>query len=280
LDILSKDTLIRIRRKVEGENPDGNPFWLQVEAGFIHSGDIQPVSFHPQVPRTDIDRTMPAEISVPVSQSYRRLDPRPEPLYRLYYRSVHWVKGVRVGKDGTVWYVMRDPRLGLDYYAAGADLRLITPDAFTPIHPDVEPWTKRIEIRLADQRLTAYEDKEIVFETNVSAGIPGVGQTDTPRGTFHVQVKVANAHMGNGRITADPLAYELPGVPWVSYFELQRGVALHGAFWHNDFGRARSHGCVNLRPEDALWLYRWTNPAAEQADIRGIGGYGTRVIIL
>jgi lipoprotein-anchoring transpeptidase ErfK/SrfK len=279
LETLSKDTLIRIRRRVEAENPCGNPFWLQVEDGYIHSGDVQPVSFHPQIPAASIDQTTPAEVSVPVTQSYRTLTPEPEPLYRLYYKSIHWVKAVQVGEDETVWYVMRDTRLGLDYYAAGEDLRLISSDAFAPLNTDVEPWKKRMEIRLADQSLTAYEEKEIVFETNVSAGIPGVKETATPQGTFHIQIKVASTHMGNGRITADPLAYELPGVPWVSYFEIERGVALHGAYWHNDFGRARSHGCVNLRPEDALWLYRWTNPAAEKAEIKGTGGYGTRVII-
>ena len=66
-------------------------------------------------------------------------------------------------------------------------------------------------------------------------------------------------HMGDGRITADLEAYELPGVPWVSFFT-PTGVAFHGTYWHNDFGRPKSHGCINMRTEEARWLYRWTLP--------------------
>jgi hypothetical protein len=55
--------------------------------------------------------------------------------------------------------------------------------------------------------------------------------------------------------------FDLPGVPWVCYFT--GGIALHGTYWHNDYGRQRSHGCVNLTPENARWLYLWTEPTAE-----------------
>ena len=57
-------------------------------------------------------------------------------------------------------------------------------------------------------------------------------------------------HMGDGRLTTDPAAYELPGVPWVSYFT-GNGVAFHGAYWHDNFGAPVSHGCINLSPADA-----------------------------
>ncbi|MBI3176443.1 MAG: L,D-transpeptidase [Chloroflexi bacterium] len=53
--------------------------------------------------------------------------------------------------------------------------------------------------------------------------------------------------------------YDLPGVPWVSYFA-GNGAALHGTYWHNDFGTPKSAGCINLRPQDARWLFRWTLP--------------------
>jgi lipoprotein-anchoring transpeptidase ErfK/SrfK len=66
--------------------------------------------------------------------------------------------------------------------------------------------------------------------------------------------------------------FDLPGVPWCTYFHWN-GSALHGAYWHNDYGRPRSHGCLNLRPEDAKWLYRWTQPAVppEQVVLREAG---------
>ena len=53
--------------------------------------------------------------------------------------------------------------------------------------------------------------------------------------------------------------FDLPGVPWVTFFT-STGVSFHGTYWHNDYGTPRSHGCVNLLPEDAKFLYRWTSP--------------------
>ncbi len=276
---LVKDTLIQIQRTVEADGPEGNRRWLQVEAGYIHSGDVQPVNFQPQIPTLNVEQMTPAEVCVPIAQSYRTIDPVEQILYRLYYKSVHWVKGIRIGKRSKVWYILYDRQLTREYFAPGEHLRLIPPEQYAPISTEVEPAKKRIEIRLADQILTAFESDEIVRETKVSSGLPGNHMTATPTGTFHIQIKVAGVHMGNGQLTTDPLAYELPGVPWVSYFEVENGVALHGAYWHNDFGRPRSHGCVNLRPEDALWLYRWTAPPAPEATTKGTGGYGTRIVI-
>jgi hypothetical protein len=276
---LPKDTLVQIIRFVDTKAPSGNPRWLQVEKGFVHSGDIQPVEFHPQTASSTIDQTTLAEVSVPITQSYRTIAPQEEILYRLYYKSVHWVTGTRIGEDNKIWYVLHDQQLNLDMFAPGEHLRLLPPDKYSPIPTNLEPWKKWIEIRLADQSLTAYEDAAVVRTAKISSGIPGGENTRTPTGTFTIQIKVAAVHMGDGRITADPLAYELPGVPWVSYFELEHGVALHGTYWHNDFGRPRSHGCINLAPDDALWLYRWTTPLASEARMKGIGGLGTRVIV-
>jgi hypothetical protein len=59
-------------------------------------------------------------------------------------------------------------------------------------------------------------------------------------------------------------AYETPGIAWTSFFAIG-GVAIHAAFWHNDFGTPRSHGCVNCRAEDAKWIFRWTLPAVSLA---------------
>jgi lipoprotein-anchoring transpeptidase ErfK/SrfK len=53
--------------------------------------------------------------------------------------------------------------------------------------------------------------------------------------------------------------YDLPGIPWVSYIT-ESGISFHGTYWHNDFGRPRSHGCMNLPSDAARWIYRWTNP--------------------
>jgi hypothetical protein len=276
--LLPKDSLVQVIRFVDAKSPSGNPRWLQSETGFIHSGDVQPVEFHPQPPHRAVSKTTPAEISVPITQSYRTISPREEILYRLYYKSLHWVTGTQTGPDGKVWYVLHDQQLNLDLFARGEHLRLLKPEDYAPIHATVDPWKKWIDVRLADQSLTAYEDATVVRTMKISSGMAGK-DTNTPTGSFNIQIKVAAVHMGDGRITSDPLAYELPGVPWVSYFELEHGVALHGTYWHNDFGRRRSHGCINLAPADALWIHRWTTPAAAEAKIKGISGLGTRVII-
>ena len=66
-------------------------------------------------------------------------------------------------------------------------------------------------------------------------------------------------HMGDGELTDDIDAYELPGVPWVSFFH-KDGYAFHGTYWHDNFGRKMSHGCVNMQNAAAKWLYRWSLP--------------------
>ena len=54
--------------------------------------------------------------------------------------------------------------------------------------------------------------------------------------------------------------YDLPGIGWTTLF-VGSGVAIHSTFWHNNFGgELMSHGCVNARPEDAKWVFRWTLP--------------------
>lgn len=79
--------------------------------------------------------------------------------------------------------------------------------------------------------------------------------------------------MGDGRFTNDPEAYELPGVPWVCFFETTVGIALHGTWWHNNFGVPMSRGCINLRCPEAKWLFRWTTPVAQPGEVesRGMG---------
>ena len=78
--------------------------------------------------------------------------------------------------------------------------------------------------------------------------------------------------MGDGKLTSQIDAYELPGVPWAMIIH-ETGVALHGVYWHDNFGTRMSHGCVNMRTEDARWLFRWTMPAYQMGELytRGKG---------
>lgn len=105
---------------------------------------------------------------------------------------------------------------------------------------------KLIEVILEEQRLVAWENGRMVMSTLVSTG---TRTTPTPKGTFRISRKYEKQRLvGPG--------YDLPNVPWVMYFR-KGGYALHGTYWHNNFGQPMSRGCVNLPTESAAWLYQW-----------------------
>jgi lipoprotein-anchoring transpeptidase ErfK/SrfK len=128
-----------------------------------------------------------------------------------------------------------------------------------------EKW---IDVNLTQQQLTAYQGNTPVFQALVSTGLPG---TPTVVGQFRIYWKLLAADM------AGP-GYYLPAVPYTMYF--LRGYSLHGTYWHHNFGQPMSHGCVNLRTEDAKWLFDWTDPPlpAGATQIQSNGG-GTLVVV-
>ena len=119
-----------------------------------------------------------------------------------------------------------------------------------------ERW---IDVDLAQQTLVAYEGTKPVFATIVSTG-KGPQRTEfaTPTGVHRIWVKIFTTKMDNLEKEDVEKHYALEDVPWVQFFD--KAVALHGAFWHRDFGHVHSHGCVNLAPLDARWLYAFTSP--------------------
>jgi lipoprotein-anchoring transpeptidase ErfK/SrfK len=110
---------------------------------------------------------------------------------------------------------------------------------------------KWIEVDISDQRLTAWQGDVPVFETTVSTGKPGFR---TLPGVFNVYRKYEKT-----RMTA--YDYDTPDVPWTMYYS--GGFAIHGAYWHNNFGTPVSHGCVNLRVPEAQALYEWAPMGTE-----------------
>lgn len=123
-----------------------------------------------------------------------------------------------------------------------------------------EQGFKWIDVSIKRQMLVAYEGKRPVFATLVSTGRGELGDpettTATVRGTFMIASKHVSGTMDGDDTTAE--SFDLRDVPYIQYF--YKGYALHGAYWHDDFGKARSHGCVNLSPADAAWLFEWTDP--------------------
>jgi hypothetical protein len=285
LTLLERDQLITLlRREVADDGPLHNPLWYEIADGYVHSGSVQHVRWEPQLPQEDLPEGGGLfEISVPYTRTYRKPNPAADPLYRLYYQATAWVEALTEGADGRLWYRLLDDLLAVRYFVRAEHLRRVEPEELTPISPDVPASEKYIEVSLAEQDLRAYEYGRLIFRTRISSGVPSSKPTTngiptaTPRGNFHIDKKMPVRHMGDGRLTANLEAYELPGVPWVAYFT-STGVAFHGTYWHSDYGRPKSHGCVNMRPEEAKWIFRWTTPETE-ADVRLQAGYGTNLTV-
>jgi hypothetical protein len=280
-----RDELVNIYQEViSPAGPVYNPKWYRVWRGYIHSAFIQRVSFRLNTAVGTIAKTgQIAEVTVPFTQSYRlKYKKEWELLYRLYFGSNHWIMSIDEGPDQHAWYRLRDELNGAEYFVPAEHLRIISPEEMAPISPDVPAHLKRIDISLGQQLVTAYEEDRVVMQVKISSGEPSLNPTNkgiptnTPTGTFHIQNKMPSKHMGDGNLTSDVEAYELPGVPWVCFFEPKTGVALHGTYWHDNFGIQMSHGCVNMRNDDAKWLYRWANPQIEIHEWTQ-PGYGTRV---
>lgn len=165
-------------------------------------------------------------------------------------------------------------KLGEDRWMDRRDLRLMGP---APLPSDVAPGEKWIDVDVQEQVLTAYEGQRPVFTTMVSSGRRG--RSATVKGEYRIWAKVAAIAMDNTdeeleETQADIYAattaelpegqhlYSLRHVPWTQFFF--ESYALHGVYWHDRFGNRRSHGCVNLAPKDAKWLYDWTSPSVPE----------------
>jgi LysM repeat protein len=110
---------------------------------------------------------------------------------------------------------------------------------------------KWVEVNLSEQTLTAWQGDVAVMHTSISSGR---SNTPTVTGRFTIGNKYKAQRMtGPG--------YDLPNVPWVMYFH--GAYAIHGAYWHNNFGVPMSHGCVNMRSHESQMLYEWAPPGTE-----------------
>ncbi len=119
-----------------------------------------------------------------------------------------------------------------------------------------ERW---IDVDLSTQTLVAYQGAQPVFATLVSTGRGGPGtDAETPVGVHRIWVKMKTSDMSSAERGETDAHYSLEDVPYVQFFD--GAVALHGTYWHRDFGHIHSHGCVNVSPLDARWLFTFTEP--------------------
>ena len=255
-----------------------NRVWYEVEdRGYVYSGSVQPVRTILNEPQHISLKGALVEVSVPFTDAYLEPSAASELLYRLYYESVHWAKASAIHADGTIWYALLDDKTGSYYYAPGKHLRLIPDGELAPLSPGIPNEQKRVEVRLKDQLLLAFERDQQVFATRVSTGGRlRSGTYTTPEGEYLTYHKRPTRHMARGDLASS--GFDLPGVPWVTYIK-ENGTSFHGTYWHNDYGRPRSHGCINMTPQAAKWLFRWTTPSVPPEKEMIYGHVGTRVEI-
>jgi hypothetical protein len=293
--VANEDTVVQWLRSVVGSEHYGvSRNWVETPEGFIYEPHLQPVRNQPNQPLTAIPDGKPgfwAEVTVPYvdmalatsslrSPSFKYLLSVGEPL-RLYYSQVIWIDQVATDQGGrTVYRFNEDAGHGYGYgdmfWVDATALRLLTPEDVSPISPEVDPNDKHIQVDVTNQTLSCFEGEQEVYFCRISSG---VGDFSTPVGEQFAHWKIFSIHMSAN--TASDSGYDTAGVSWPTFIN-KDGVAIHAVFWHNDFGMKRSHGCINVLPEDAKWVFRWTNPyiSLDQSEIRmQWPNVGTKVIV-
>ena len=272
----TRDEILPLHAAVAGIAPwPRNPTWYQTEEGFIHSGYVQPAE---DIPNANIVTEVAepgfwAQVCVPIAEARWQLD-SPHVRYKLYYGTVYRIVGAEEDDEGNWWYQLKE---GIAYtpgpYVPAWAMCRIPPEEMTPISPGrPDKW---IRISLQTQKLTCFEGGKAVFTTGVSSGAAG---TATPRGEYHVLYKRHARRMTGG--SGDDY-YDLPGISFPTYFT-RSAIAVHGTYWHNDFCRPHSHGCVNVTNQASRWVFRWTDPVVPYDDyeIKSEPGQGTRIIVV
>jgi len=266
-----RDEVFPWQKEVSAETIDvnlPNQRWVETPEGYIHSLYLQPCRNVPNIPLSalPVGKTgFWAEVTVPyvdlnvetaASGSGWMHDLIAYGLQpRLYYSQVMWMDQVRTIDNGTIQYRVNE-RYGNPgdlFWAEGAAFRPLTDDDVSPIHPDVDPATKKVVVNVNYQTLTCKEGDQEVYFCRVSTGME---DGSTPPGDHAIWRKLLSVRMAANTVGA---SYDLPGISWTTLF-VGDGVAIHGATSHNDFGTVRSHGCVNCKPDDAKWVFRWSQP--------------------
>jgi hypothetical protein len=285
-----RDQSFPITREVRAPYSAHNDRWYETPLGYVHSAWVLPVRVYPPQPTIgDVGAWgFWGEVIQPWTEAYLEPSTGAHKVYRFYGGNVYHVVESFVDAASTGWYKIFDefPMQDPPYqWVLARDVRRIPRAEMSPIHPFV--GEKRIEVDLNKQRLYCYEGTRLVYTTLVASGI-GVQQVQveredengeiivetvnvdlgTPIGDMAALLKQPSRHMTNRPMKPeDPWPavemFDLPGIPWNCFFDTI-GTAIHGAYWHNDFGVKRSHGCLNVSCEAARWIYRWTYP---------IGGY-------
>ncbi len=289
----TRDDIMPLEAMVKGEAPwPSNPYWFKTPEGYIHTGYVQPVRDAPSekiITRVE-GRGFWAEVCVPYIISRWSPSPEGRASTRLYYSTVYRVIDARRGDDGEWWYRLQDgvtwspgpyvPARNLSPFSA-QDLAPIKQVPPHPLWKSLPPEDraalpardpgKWIELNLQTQMLRCFEGPLEVFAALTATGS---SRTPTPRGSYRILYKRhAQRMIGPG--------YDLPGVPFPIYITTT-GIALHGTYWHHDYGRPQSHGCINVLSDEARWIFRWVDPVVRDEENLQVArpGEGTPMYVI
>jgi hypothetical protein len=305
---LAADTLLEWKREVIGNVVGGlsNQRYVETPEGYVYSSVLQPTRNRPNSPISEMPSGQQgfwAEVTVPYVELAHEGAVRSPWLQdhiaynfppRLYYGQVVWIDQVQTS-NGFPEYRWNEGANGHGYgygtegeffWGDGAAFKVLTEEDVAPINPDVDPNEKKIQVNLDYQTLSCLEGSTEVYFCRISSGLtnvidPETGQVNeklaTPVGNLLTHWKIISLNMTAGTFQS---GYSTPAVPWTTMVSGD-GVAIHGAFWHNAFGEKRSHGCINVTPEDAKWIFRWTTPyvSLAQSEMRlSLPDHGTMVV--
>lgn len=276
LAMLPQDTVISWLRETVGPPPLYQAVWrwLETDDGFLYSPQVQPVHDNPMSPISNLPATngMWVEVAVPYVEMTLHNPPARSPwvrsvvergkLPRLYYSQVIWVDEIKDDPEHGMLYRLNElyGTYGDIFWAPGTAFRPLSEQEVSPISPEVED--KKILVNNTLQTLSCFEGNTEVYFCPVSTGVPfgplgePLTRSSTPIGPHPIWRKLVSLHMSGGTTGG---GWDLAGVAWTTLF-VGNGIAIHSTFWHNNFGVPMSRGCVNTRPEDARWIFRWTLP--------------------
>lgn len=268
----------------------GDPFpmyptnrrWIETPDGYLPAPVVQPVFNRPNEPLLTIPESNQvkgfwAEVTVPyapftlisANPSSPLLKETPPDRYRVYYSQVYWVDDVMESASGTRLYRVREPHgsYGDIFWAPASAFKPLMGEDLKPITPEITD--KRVLIDLTKQTLSCFEGNSEIHFCRISSGAKfdatgaQVDHWSTPVGPNQaINRKFVALHMAGGSAAS---GYELMSVAFTSIFSTG-GVAIHSTYWHNNYGEPMSHGCVNVTPEDAKFVFRWSRPEVPYGD--------------
>jgi lipoprotein-anchoring transpeptidase ErfK/SrfK len=273
-----RDQTIDVTGEFIGPGPERNRTWYGARRGFVYSAWLQRMERY-RTPRiyTDVGEWgIWIETIVATASAYAEPSEQSALRYQYNYGTIFHVTEAVTDATGRVWYNTFDEYASQDdnispthHWVPAIFFRPFERDEFKALNPRARD--KRIVVDLGTQSLTCYEGDQPVLTSRVASGASfTVGEEvldySTPRGQFSAILKMPSRHMRAPEAERDTSAwFDLPGVPWSTFFTYE-GIAIHGTYWHNDYGLPRSHGCVNVPIEVAKYIYFWTEPVTPYED--------------